>query len=90
MRIRTAEYRIKKRWVFGMSALSAFLVVTLWLAYMQAFLKPDAIVPASGQTADLNQGFWPIMKNGLRIVSQQIKNKIEDLISTEETITIEK
>lgn len=88
--IRTAEHHIKKRWVLGMSALSALLVVTLWLAYMHTLLKPDTTVPVSGTTADAGQGFWPIMKNGLRIVSHEIKTKIEHLVGREKTITIKK
>ncbi len=88
--IRTAEHHVKKRWVLGMSAISALLVVTLWLAYMHALLKPDTTVPTSAIATDASQGFWPIMKNGLRIVSHEIKTKIGNLIGTEEIITIEK
>jgi hypothetical protein len=87
--IQNSDEKTKKRWLIGASAISIILVIGLWFVYINFTTKP------LGENTSINEptvGFWQIFKNGLTIVFQSVKEKVEDVfleITKSRTIIIE-
>lgn len=83
-KIRSSEARVRRRWVITLSAVTMIAVVIVWLSYLASVVKPAVSRMRQVQNDSLpnsGQEFWPIMQNGLRIVTSQIKSKLQDIIS---------
>jgi len=92
-KIQNSDEKTKKRWLIGASAVSMILVVGLWFIYINSTVK------SLGENINNQKptfGFWQIFKNGLVIVFNSIKGKVENGINVivseitrSRTITIE-
>jgi len=87
-KIQNSDEAVKKRWLIGATAVAAILVIGLWLIYLNSAGSPSI------DTSE-NQGpatsFWSILKNGLTIIADSIKESVKTFIlkiTGEKTITI--
>ncbi len=86
--IQNSDEANKKRWLIGASAASMIIVVGLWLIYLKFTVESGS----PSVEAKESVGFWQILKNGLVIIFQSIKENITNFISElskGKTITIE-
>lgn len=77
IKIQNSDEKTKNRWLIGASAVSIIIIIIFWLIYLKFSINP---VVQNIETED-TVGFWQIFKNGLKILSQFIKDFITGLFS---------
>lgn len=82
--LQRAEDKIKKRWLIGLSASSAVIIILLWLGY--ANLAIPAVgggAKAAGETAPADKkSFFSTFSRGFEVVTDDLKSKLEEIISS--------
>lgn len=63
-KLRSFERERKKKWVIGLSALVAGLVVAVWLAFFNVFLSEGTRVSPGEKPAGGGLSFWETMRSG--------------------------
>ena len=77
-KIRNSSETVKKKWVIGMSAICMLIVVLLWFTYINDIVKPAS----TQENQEVKSDFWPIFKNGLGMITGEIKGKLGAIISS--------
>lgn len=90
-KVQNSDNRAKKRWVIAATAVTMVLVTIMWLNSINNLIKPA--YDQNPNFDDSTREFWPVMKNGLSVLTASLKKQIGNLISKimiERSVTIEK
>ncbi len=91
-KIQNSGEATKKRWFIGATAVAMILVVGLWLIYINSTVNSLGNNSQNQEPQGSTTEFWPILKTGLMVVGQSIKEGVKNIISEitrGRTITIE-
>ncbi len=77
-KIQNSDEATKKRWLVAATAVSMIIVIGFWFVYINYTTKP-AVENTAVQTPNI--GFWQIFKNGLAVIYQSLKEKVQIIFS---------
>ncbi len=72
-KIQDSNEKTKQRWLWVFVSLSAFIIIFLWVIYLNHNLKNVALVSTE---IEQRNSFWQIFKNGLQVVTGNAKSSL--------------